>query len=319
MNRLNLMPLASQLTTQMMGHPLVYAPRLTSTQTLAARLAGHGWPEGTAVLTEEQTAGRGRQGRSWWAPFGQALLLSLLLRPPLPPHRSPQLTLMAGLAAAEAIEAVCAVPVMLKWPNDLYVRGRKVGGILAEARLSADSSALEHVILGIGINVTVDFAGQPALQPTATSLHTEAGHAVEDALGAPGGPRQSVDRGTLLLALLSHLEARYQPVLGPGPGDTLAGRSCHAEWAGRLLWLGERVKVVTPQGVLAGVARGVDETDALLVQRADGQVETVWSGDVELEVKPEESSESSFESPDQDLTGWPVDSPANPGSASPHR
>ncbi len=261
MNRLNLMPLASQLITKTMGRPLVYAPRLTSTQTLVARLAERGWPEGTAVLAEEQTAGRGRQGRSWWAPFGQALLLSLLLRPPLLPHHSPQLTLMAGLAAAEAIEAACAVPVMLKWPNDLIVRGRKVGGLLAEARLSADDRALEHVIMGIGINVTVDFTDQPALRPTATSLHVEVGHAV--------------DRETLLLALLDRLEARYQ--------DTLAGRSCHAEWASRLLWLGERVKLVMPQGVLVGVVQGVDETGALLIQRPDGQVETVWAGDVELE------------------------------------
>ncbi|MCS7219828.1 MAG: biotin--[acetyl-CoA-carboxylase] ligase [Anaerolineae bacterium] len=252
------MAVASRLRTRVMGRPLVYAPRLSSTQNLAAYLAARGWPEGTVVLAEEQTAGRGRQGRSWWAPYGGALLLSLLLRPSLSPSQAQQLTMVAGLAAAEAIEAVCAVPVALKWPNDLYARGRKVGGILVESRLSPDGRALDHAIVGIGINVTVEFADQPELRAIATSLHVEANRPVE--------------RETLLLALLERTEARYEALL--------AGQPCHVEWASRLLWLGEAVLVVTPDGSLAGVAIGVSEEGALLVRRIDGEVEAVWTGDV---------------------------------------
>ncbi len=261
MARWNLMDLAGQLTTETIGRPLVYAPRLSSTQVLAARLADRGWPEGTAVLAEEQTAGRGRQGRTWWAPFGQALLLSLLLRPSLSPSQAPVLTMMAGLAAAEAIEAVYAVSVALKWPNDLYLEGRKVGGALTETRLSADADRLEHAIVGIGINVTVDFADQPALQTTAISLHQVVGDAV--------------DRGTLLLALLARFEERYREVL--------AGGSCRDEWARRLMWLGQPVRVTMPQGSITGVAEGVDEMGTLLVRLADGHVEAVQAGDVSLD------------------------------------
>ena len=258
MKRFDLIAVASRLQTKVMGRPLVYAPRLTSTQDLAARLATRGWPEGAAVLAEEQTAGRGRQGRSWWAPPGGALLLSLLLRPTLPPSQARQLTIAAGLAAAESIEDVCAVPVELKWPNDLYIRGRKVGGILVESRLSPDGRALDHAIVGIGINVTVDFANQPALQAIATSLHVEASHPVE--------------REVLLLTLLERWETRYEAAL--------AGKPCHVEWASRLLWLGKQVLVVTPEGPLVGTAVGVSEEGALLIRRPNGEVEVIWAGEV---------------------------------------
>ncbi len=258
MRRLDLIAVASRLQTRMMGRPLVYAPRLSSTQDLAARLAARGWPEGAAVLAEEQTAGRGRQGRLWWASPGGALLLSILLRPSLSPSQAQPLTMAAGLAAAEAIEAVCAVSVALKWPNDLYVQERKVGGILVESRLSPDGRALDHAIVGIGVNVAVDFAAQPALRAVATSLHA--------AVGRP------VEREPLLVALLERMEARYEALL--------AGRPCHVEWASRLLWLGERVLVVTPEGSWAGVAVGVSEEGALLLRRMDGKVTAIWVGDV---------------------------------------
>jgi BirA family biotin operon repressor/biotin-[acetyl-CoA-carboxylase] ligase len=252
--------LAAQATTQFMGRPLVYAPRLASTQALVARLADLGWSEGLVVLAEEQTAGRGRQGRTWWAPAGQALLLSLLLRPGLSSHRSFEIMMLASLAAAEAIESVCAAPVALKWPNDLYIRGRKVGGILIETQLSLTGIEVERAIIGIGINVAVDFTDQPSLAESATSLHLEASQAPE--------------REALLWSLLDRCEAHYEAVL--------AGHSCHAPWAGRLLWVGERVEVVTAEAPLAGVMRGVDEMGALLIERPDGRLETIWAGDVSL-------------------------------------
>jgi len=258
MDPLPLADIASRLRAEHFGRPLVYAPRLTSTQTLAAQLATRAWPEGTIVLAEEQTAGRGRQGRAWFAPWGQALLLSAILRPDLAPARASQITMLAALAAAEAIEAVCDLPISLKWPNDLYLRGRKLGGILTETRLAADGTRIEVVIVGIGVNVAVDFAAQPELQETATSLHREAGH--------------PPTRADLLLELLPRLETRYR--------EAVAGGSCHAAWSQRLLWIGEPVQVVGAQGVVRGVARGVDDQGALLVERTDGVIEAIWAGDV---------------------------------------
>lgn len=258
MDPLPLADIASRLRTEHFGRPLVYAPRLSSTQTLAARLAARSWPEGTIVLAEEQTAGRGRQGRSWFAPWGQALLLSAVLRPDLPPARASQITMLAALAAAEAIEAICGLPISLKWPNDLYLRGRKLGGILTETQLATDGSRIEVAIVGIGINVTVDFTAQPALQEIATSLHREA--------------ERSLARADLLLELLPRLEARYREVVASG--------SCHAAWSQRLLWIGEPVQVVGAQGIVRGLARGVDEQGALLVEQDDGTIEAIWAGDV---------------------------------------
>ena len=257
----DLATLAARLSTEIIGRPLVYAPRLSSTQALAARLADRGWPEGPVVLAEEQMAGRGRQGRTWWAPFGQALLMSSLLRPPWAPPEASRLMMVASLAAAEAIEAVCPVSVALKWPNDLYVSGRKVGGVLIETRLAPEGERLEYAIVGIGVNVAVEFAGRPALQEIATSLHAEVGG--------------EVDRAELLLTLLTRLEERYR--------EALAGGSCRDEWAHRLMWLGRPVRVTMPQGSIAGVAEGVDELGALLVRLTDGRLERIQAGDVSLE------------------------------------
>lgn len=258
MDPLPLADIAGRLRTERFGRPLIYTPRLTSTQTLAAQLAARAWPEGTIVLAEEQTAGRGRQGRAWFAPWGQALLLSAVLRPGLILARAAQITMLAALAAAEAIENVCSLPISLKWPNDLYRRGRKLGGILTETQLAADGARLEVAIVGIGVNVAVDFTAQPALQATATSLHREA--------------ERPPARADLLLELLLRLEARYREVV--------AGGSCHAAWSQRLLWIGEPVRVVSAQGVVRGVARGVDDQGALLVERDDGVIEAVWAGDI---------------------------------------
>ncbi|MCD6290992.1 MAG: biotin--[acetyl-CoA-carboxylase] ligase [Anaerolineae bacterium] len=257
---MDLIALASQLRTRWMAHPLVYVPRLTSTQTLTARLAESGWPEGTTALAEEQTAGRGRLGRSWWTPPGQALLCSILLRPAIPPRQAQQLTMVAAVAAAEAIEATCDTPTAIKWPNDLYVQGRKVGGILTETRLSIRGDVLEQAVVGIGINVAVDFSSQPELQHTAISLHAAAG--------------REVSRIALFTHLAERLERRYE--------ELLAGRSCQDIWSSRLLWIGEEVKVITPEETVVGIAVGVEETTgALLVRTSDG-IKTFQAGDVVL-------------------------------------
>ncbi len=167
------------------GHPYVFAEVCPSTQ----RLLEDEHSEGAVALTEEQTEGRGRLGRSWLSPPGVSLLFSLLLEPRVETARLPELTLVAGRACAEAIAQVTGLSPEIKLPNDILVGGRKAAGILAEARDG-------RVVLGIGVNVNVPASDLPrGIEPLATSLVLEAG--------------REIDRLELLVELLDRLERAY--------------------------------------------------------------------------------------------------------------
>jgi BirA family biotin operon repressor/biotin-[acetyl-CoA-carboxylase] ligase len=164
------------------GRPYTYVARCPSTQRLLDSA-----PEGAVAVTDEQTEGRGRLGRSWHAPAGSSLLFSIVLTPAVPTERLPELSLVAGAAVAEAIAGETGLAPTIKHPNDVLIGGRKVAGVLAEA-------AEGRVVLGIGINVS---QAEDELPPgvDATSLHLE---------GA-----KDVNRSALLARLLASLEARY--------------------------------------------------------------------------------------------------------------
>ena len=167
------------------GHPYVFVEMCPSTQ----RLLGDEHSEGAVALTEEQTEGRGRLGRSWFSPPGASLLFSLLLEPPVETARLPELTLVAGRACAEAIAHVAGLTPEIKLPNDILLAGKKTAGILAEAREG-------RVVLGIGVNVNVPANDLPqGIDPPATSLALQTGH--------------EVDRAELLVELLDRLERAY--------------------------------------------------------------------------------------------------------------
>lgn len=168
-----------------LGHPYRFVERCPSTQ----RLLSDDDPEGAVVVADEQTEGRGRLGRRWLAPAGTSLLCSLQLRPAVAPEHLPELTGVASRACSEAIAAVTGLEPELKFPNDVLVDGRKVAGILAEARE-------ERVVLGVGVNVNVTAEELPReLERPATSLLVETG--------------AEVDRAGLLVELLDRLERRY--------------------------------------------------------------------------------------------------------------
>lgn len=269
MTELNVQSIAQVLTTRRLGRSILAFDRVGSTNDVAHEQARVGAEYGLLVIAEEQAAGRGRLERSWWAPAGTCLLMSLLLRPSstghtLPLARAGQLMMALGLGAAEAIEEVTGVCARLKWPNDLVTGtcasgARKLGGMLTE--LDAEGSDVKYAVLGLGLNINVDFAGEGApsgLLPRATSLQIETG--------------QPVDRLVLLAAILGHTERWYERVL--------AGESPHDAWAQRLDTLGRRVRVSFITGVLEGVASGVTVEGGLLVQDDAGVIHTVWSGDV---------------------------------------
>ena len=173
------------------GHDYRYVASTESTQLLVPPEA----PEGAVVVADEQTAGRGRLGRRWLAPAGTSLLCSIQLRPEITPERLPELTVVASHALADAIEQLTGLRSELKFPNDLLLGGRKVAGILAEAREG-------RVVAGIGVNVNIGEAELPVeVETAATSLLIETG--------------REIDRADLLVELLVRLETRYDAWLRP--------------------------------------------------------------------------------------------------------
>jgi BirA family biotin operon repressor/biotin-[acetyl-CoA-carboxylase] ligase len=250
------------LTTRRLGRPCLFFVRVGSTNDVARRLGDEGAADGLLVVADEQTAGRGRLDRRWWAPPGSSLLMSLLLRPRLPLSRAMQLTMCLGLGAVEGIEAATGLRPALKWPNDLLLGGRKLGGILSE--LQADGDGVAYAVLGLGLNVNLDLRGAPPADVAAAAA------GLSDALG------RAVDRAALLASILLRCEFWLDALLGPAP----AAPSLHEAWAARLDTLGRDVAVTTAAGVLHGLAAGVTPDGALLVRTRDGETQAIWSGDV---------------------------------------
>ncbi len=242
------------------GRRIYYFRTTTSTQDEARRLAEGGAPEGTIVLAEEQTAGRGRLGRTWISPPGSSILMSIIFRPPLLPHQAHRLTMVTSLSIAEAIENLTPLKVAIKWPNDILLAGKKAGGILTEIQTSADR--ILYAIVGVGLNVNVKISESPlsTLAPYATSLSDELGY--------------EFPRFILLQEIISCLEGNYQ--------ELKKGADFRAKWQARLHPLGREVTVITPTETIEGVAIGVNEDGALLLATHEGEVKTIWAGDVTL-------------------------------------
>lgn len=224
---------------------------------VVGRLGRAGEPEGTVVVAGEQTAGRGRAGRKWQAPRGTALLCSVLLRPGVGPERFGLLALAAGVAVAEAIEETAGLDVRLKWPNDVWLgdgrSGRKVAGILANARAGVDPT----VVLGVGVNANATAAQLP---DGATSLLVETG--------------RPTPIEVLLVEFLGRLDVRYAEYLADG------GSSAVEAWRRRAALLGDEVEVAEGGTTRRGVMRGIDAGGALLLERADGAIERAVMGDL---------------------------------------
>ena len=258
-------PLSAQaitrgLDTVMLGQRVEYRARVESTNDVARQLADAGAAEGALVITDEQTAGRGRLGRGWLAPARTSLLMSMLLRPNLVPSQTARVTMAVALGACAGIRAATGLDAQLKWPNDLLLRGKKCGGILAES--STVEERVEYVIVGLGLNVNFARASVDGIPADATTL--------ADELGAP------TPRVPLAQAILRAVE-RYYLRLRAGDGDRLRD-----EFAARLTTLNQRVRAQAPSGAEEGIAENVDDDGALLLRRADGSTVRLIAGDVTL-------------------------------------
>ncbi|MCX5865257.1 MAG: biotin--[acetyl-CoA-carboxylase] ligase [Deltaproteobacteria bacterium] len=251
-------------TSELGRHPVQFFDCTGSTNDLALALSDTGAPDGTLIVADSQNAGRGRlEGRLWHSPPGTGLYFSLILRPHLAPADFPKLTLAAGLALCKGLESHAQCQPGLKWPNDLFLHGKKCGGILTETQAVAGAGQTA-VVIGIGLNVNTPaetFSGE--LRAKATSLLAETG--------------TPYDRGPLLATILAELDlvvARLEK--GDFP-DILA------EWRQRDIHAGLQVSWVNTQGrIITGISLGPDEEGFLHIQDAQGQVHSVISGDISL-------------------------------------
>ena len=236
----------SQSAPCVLGRRLHFFDSIDSTNASAAELARAGAAEGTVVIADTQTGGKGRLGRRWVSPPGVNLYLSVILRPRKPVSSAPQLSLLAAVAVAETIVQQTQLVPSIKWPNDVLVSGKKVCGILTE--LQAKGQQLRAVITGIGVNINAPLASFPEeLHDKASSLFL-----------LRGG---SIDRAVFTARLLTHLEKLY--VLWLEEGFPVVG----AAWEGYAHeLLGKPITVTTPEETLAGTALGLDRDGALLVQ-----------------------------------------------------
>ena len=247
--------ITDNLKTRFIGQKIIYYPRLTSTMDVARREARQGATEGTVVVADEQTAGKGRVKRVWLSPGG-SIALSVILYPDT--ACLPGLIMLSSLAVARSIEAVTGLGTQIKWPNDILVNGRKVCGILVENDWHGKRVA--YAIIGIGINVNFRLSDFPGILPAATGLADETG--------------KDVSRLDLVRALLAEIERLYLALPG--------GDSIYREWRARLVILGRRVRVESGKTMLEGIAESVARDGSLLLRHPDGSSTQIVAGDVRL-------------------------------------
>lgn len=270
--------LTRSLETQYFGRGdrLSYLPTVESTSTLAMQMARERPDDGLVVLTDSQTAGKGRQGRRWVDVPGCNVLMSITLRPSFPPHL---LVMLASLAVVDAIAAACKTQAAIKWPNDVLIEERKVAGILIET--SHDAQGQLIAVIGIGINVngrieevTHYLAEQASLVTHATTLETACGH--------------PVDREVLIASLLRSLEEAYlslqQEMTGVLPTtakQTLPSRLLWEKWRDRLATLGRTIAVRQGNSTISGIAEDVDGNGELLLRDHSGELIRITWGSIE--------------------------------------
>lgn len=248
------------MNTKWAGHPLHFYQELGSTNIQAKLEAEEGAAEGTLVMADMQTAGRGRRGRSWSSPAGVNLYFTLILRPSYGAERASGVTLVMALAVAAGIREAGGVRAEIKWPNDIVVNGRKVCGILTE--MSVERSVIRYVIIGVGVNVGLqEFPREMA--DTATSLQAECG--------------REISKDSLTENIMAAFERYYENYLRQGD---LSG--VLTEYDSLLVNRGKKVRVLDPKGEYQGLALGINDRGELLVEREDGTVAEVYAGEVSV-------------------------------------
>ena len=253
--------LKQQLDGKFIGHRLYYYEEIGSTNDEAFRLGSAGAPEGTALIANSQSAGKGRMQRVWYSPAGSNIYTSIILRPQIEPARAPQISILAGVAVADILESYCPDRIKLKWPNDVLINGKKVCGILSQMKTIV--SEVDFIILGIGINVNISYNEFPKeICNIATSLAIETG--------------REISRQELIIRLYENLAKWYKQLLGDGFGRI------KEKWLSMSPMIGQTVQVMFQEEAVSGKAIGLDEDGSLILLAAGNKKLKVSAGDATI-------------------------------------
>ncbi|MGE5197835.1 MAG: biotin--[acetyl-CoA-carboxylase] ligase [Deltaproteobacteria bacterium] len=244
-----------KLHTKFIGKKVSYFEAASSTMDLAWQMAMKGASEGTLIVAETQSKGRGRLGRTWSSPKYKGIYISLILRPKISPDQASILTLLSAVSICEAVKEITGLETKIKWPNDLLLGNKKLGGILTE--LNAEMDEVRYVVIGIGLNVN---NGKASLISSATSLKEHKG--------------ESVGRIELLQEILRRIEANYCVFQEKGNQDIIE------KWRNYSVTLGKRIRVVCQKHSLEGHAVDIDSDGGLLLRQDSGLTQKIMSGDV---------------------------------------
>jgi len=246
----------ARLHTRYVGRRFSYYEHLPSTQDAARQEAEHGALEGTTILADQQTAGRGRLGRQWVSPAGANLYFSVVLRPAVEHLRT--LGMIWPMAICQAVGEVTGLPARVKWPNDVLVGPRKLAGVLIDSEFSGDQ--VDYAIAGIGLNVNLDMSANEEIRETATSISAELG--------------REVSREEVMATLLHRFEQLYEAAR--------RGQPVHLGWKAHLDILGRPIRVRSREGVEQGIAEDVEPDGTLILRRHDGSHVRIEAGEVTL-------------------------------------
>ncbi|HOE93405.1 MAG TPA: biotin--[acetyl-CoA-carboxylase] ligase [Methanofastidiosum sp.] len=243
------------LFTDIIGKKVLFFEEVDSTNNKAKQIASEE-KEGTVVISEVQTSGRGRRGREWNSPKG-GIYISFILKPNIPPEKAPQLTLVSSLALVETLKSMDKkLDAKIKWPNDILIKGKKISGILTE--LSSDIEKINHIVVGVGVNLNTD---KNALPETGTSLKTEMG--------------ENVSIKLFLKLFLEHFDLVYKEYITNGINKIIE------RWKFNSDTLGKKVKIIGMNETFEGLAKDIDENGALILKTGEKEIK-VYSGDVSL-------------------------------------
>lgn len=243
------------------GHSIHYYKEIGSTNDEAFRLGSAGAPHGTALIAEGQSAGKGRMQRIWHSPPGVNVYTSVILRPSFELARAPQLSLAAGVAVAETLEACCPGRIALKWPNDALIGGKKVCGILSQMKMKA--SAIDFVVLGIGINVNLTREQfPPDIREVATSIAVETG--------------RKTDLDSLINRLYENLTKWYSTLVSRG------FEPVRQTWLGLAPMIGQTVSIRFGEEEVSGTAEGIDDDGSLILKTKTNSILRASAGDATI-------------------------------------
>lgn len=250
----------SVLNTKWIGEELYFYEEIDSTNTKAKQLAETGATSGTLVVSNMQTAGKGRRGRQWESPSETGIFMTLILKPDMNPSKASMLTLVMALAVVKACNEVTKSTCYIKWPNDIVLNKKKICGILTE--MSAEMDYINHIVIGIGINANVDSFPEE-LKNKATSLKIENG--------------KEVKRAMLINRIMVHFEHEYEIFM-----HNESMKAQIDEYNEFLINKDKEVTIIEPSNQYQGIALGIDEIGKLLVKKEDGKIEAVYAGEVSV-------------------------------------